>query len=187
MNPYHKRFINSFASENIIGLFSRYKGAHKEITESWGMFEAAKTHIPNLPEHTTIIVGDGCSPRTGAIFAYYTKTNVISIDPQFNMEHWKQHKKKQLKMGFPIQRLELLKNKIEDIKLTFETPILIIFPHSHANMTLSLGQLKAPQRCVINMPCCEPIPKEYMQQPHIMYKDYHILSPKNEIHIWKNI
>ena len=78
MNKYHKRFLNSFTSENVIALFSRYKGAAKEITESWGMLEAAKLVTDKIGEHIVIIAGDGCSPRTGAIFAYFTKADVES-------------------------------------------------------------------------------------------------------------
>ena len=184
MNKYHKRFLNSFTSENVIALFSRYKGAAKEITESWGMLEAAKLVTDKIGEHIVIIAGDGCSPRTGAIFAYFTKADVISIDPNFNMLHWEEHFDKQTKLGYEPQRLKVLKKKIEDVPIDCESkPCLVIWPHSHANM-LNTKIYNYSGRIDIAMPCCKPIPAELMKIPHFTYDDYNITSPKRTIHIW---
>lgn len=187
MNKYHKRFLSSFACENIIGLFTRYKGAAKEITESWAMLEAFKTHIPKAKKQSAIVIGDGCSPRTGTLIAYYTKADVISIDPNFNLGHWEEHKKKQETIGFPIQRLEIYREKIEELLFDKHEQTTIILPHSHASMEACIKTIQAPELHVINMPCCVPIPKEYLEIPHIMYKDFNCSSPKNEIHIWRNL
>lgn len=79
VNKYHSRFLRTRAAENVLGIFSRFNNAHKEITESWAMLEAAKKHGPPLDENCEVfVVGDGGSPRTGAIFAYYTKARVVS-------------------------------------------------------------------------------------------------------------
>lgn len=185
MNTYHKRFLETFSAENVIGLFSRYRGAAKEITESWGMLEAAKKYVPNLNESSVIVVGDGCSPRTGALFAYYTKANVISVDPNFNMDHWIDHQEKQTSIGFAPQRLHVFKEKIED-KLwhIYSETVVVVWPHSHANMNAARLTGKYSKRIDIAMPCCVPIPKAWMVKPHIVFDDYHILSPKRTIHVW---
>lgn len=183
-NLYHKRFFEKFSSENVIALFSRYKGAFKEITESWGLFEAAKKYVPNLSKFKVIIVGDGCSPRTGAIFAYNTKAEVISIDPEFNLTHWNEHCKKQLDMGFPIQNLIVIKDKIENIVIDCENKnCLVIWPHSHANMN-NTNIVNFIKRIDIAMPCCKPIPNSFLNVPHLCFRDNNIISPKNTIHIW---
>ena len=184
MNKYHKRFLNSFTSENIIGLFSRYNNAAKEITESYGMFQAAKSVIKKIGDYLVIVVGDGCSPRTGAIFAYFTKAEVISVDPGFNLPHWYEHYDKQTKMGFEPQRLTVLKEKIEDVPIDCkEKPCLVLWPHSHADM-LRTNIHNHSGRIDIAMPCCKPIPAELMKLQHITYDDYDVLSPKRTIHIW---
>lgn len=184
MNKYHKAFLSQFASENIIGLFSRYKGAAKEITESWGMLEAARKFIPGLDDCLVVIVGDGCSPRTGALFAYMTKAEVISIDPAFNMAHWEEHVQKQTAMGFSPKRLRLIMDKLENVEIDCEgKPLLVIWPHSHANM--NDGTLNNySKRHDIAMPCCVQIPPAWMSIPHIVFDDYHVISPRRSIHIW---
>jgi len=189
-NKYHAQLINSFTSENIIGLFSRYKNASKEITESFALLSAAKTFVSEPFNNVhTLIIGDGASPRTGAVFAYYTTTTVTSIDPNFNLDFYQKHSTQQEKMGYPIQRLTLIKSKIEDLK---NTPIdcnhktlLTIWPHSHADMN-SLPVTNYLNRYDIALPCCIPIPLNWQHEPHITYIDKHILSPKNTIHIWLN-
>lgn len=184
MNKYHKRFINSRSSENVIGLFSRYHNAHKEITESWAMLEAAKKVINDLSQYKIIVVGDGASPRTGAIFAYYTKAEVISVDPQFNIDHWIEHCQKQKAMGFPVERLKVYIEKIKDVAIDCEEKsCLVVWPHSRADMN-NTNIFNYKYRIDIAMPCCKPIPGNWMKFPHIVYDNLNVISPKRTIHIW---
>ena len=184
MNIYHKRFLSSCSCENMVGLFSRYRGAAKEVTESMGMLEAARKLITKLDEHKVIVVGDGCSPRTGILFAYLTRADVVSVDPNFNMLHWEEHVAKQTAIGFPPQRIRLLPAKIEDVEIDCEgRPCLVLWPHSHADMR-NARITNYTQRSDIAMPCCVQVPAEWMQQPHIMFVDRNVLSPKNHIHAW---
>lgn len=183
-NKYHTRFLNQFSTENIVGLFSRYKGSAKEVTESWGMLEAAKKINPCFSNTIVIIVGDGCSPRTGAIFAYNTKATVISVDPNMNIDHWTDHCEKQAGMGFPVRRLMVSRAKIEDFIFDCQgRDCIVVFPHSHADMRRvyveNYGQL-----AYIAMPCCVPIPGRFQQLVHLTYDDKNILSPKRTVHIW---
>jgi len=184
-NKYHKRFIESFSSENVIGIFSRYKNASKEITESWAMLEAARKYSGFELKCRVVVVGDGCSPRTGMIFAYYTKCKVISVDPRFNMMHWMDHLAKQTKMGFKPERISIRVARIEDLKIdALDNNLIVIWPHSHAKV----GSDKITgynSRVDIAMPCCTPIPKKWMEIPHLVYDDYNVLSPKRTIHVWK--
>jgi len=68
INPYVKKFVDSFCSEDIIGLFAKYNNATKEITESMAMLNAAITYIPDVSNKLVIVIGDGRSPRTGRYF-----------------------------------------------------------------------------------------------------------------------
>lgn len=185
VNPYLKRFVNSFASENIIGVFSRYKNACKEITESWAMYEAAKKYVDDLDTKTVIVIGDGCSPRTSVIFAYFTKAHVISIDPLLNVSHWEEHYEKQMKMGYTPERIVLIPKRVEDVEVgCYGRGCVVVWPHSHAPMNNTrISNYKS--RVDIAMPCCIPIPNNWAAIPHIVYNDYNVLSPKNTIHVWK--
>jgi hypothetical protein len=184
MNTYHKRFLESHSSEYVIALFSRYKGAAKEITESWAMLEAAKRFAPNLNDSYVVVVGDGCSPRTGALIAYYTKASVVSIDPAHNEEHWAEHCTIQNKIGYPVQRLIVIKDKIENIPMDCEgKQLVVLWPHSHAIM----GKERITnysKRIDIAMPCCIPPPHDWLLKPHITYEDDNVLSPKKTVHVW---
>lgn len=183
-NKYHERFLNSFTNELLVGLFSRYHKASKEITESWALLEASKRFVPNLANYKVVVVGDGSSPRTGALLAYYTKAEVISVDPGLNWPHWQEHVAKQTAMGYPPERLLAVKDRIEDVKIDCEgKPCLVLWPHSHADMRRT-KILNHTSRIDIAMPCCVPIPPEWMKTPHVCYIDEHVLSPKNTIHIF---
>lgn len=190
VNKYHKQFLESFTGENILPLFARYKGSAKEITESMALLEAGRKYLRDdydmaLKDSVVIVIGDGASPRTGACFAYYTHAEVISIDPNFNMDHWSEFVDKQTKMGYPPQRLQVIKERFEDVHIDcLNKDTLVIWPHSHAPMSLNqLSNYKS--RVDIAMPCCMKIPPAWMSIPHIFYTDLEVLSPKNEIHIWK--
>lgn len=186
MNLYHKRFLDSFASENVIGLFSRYKGSHKEITESWAMLEAANKFVTGINDCQVIVVGDGASPRTGALFAYYSKADVISVDPGFNMEHWRDHVQKQTGMGHPPQQLDLFQRPIEELKPIDckSRKVLVVWPHSHAHMNNCKVE-NFSKRIDIAMPCCVKIPANWMIKPHITFDDPNVISPHRTIHIWE--
>lgn len=186
MNLYHKRFLDSFASENVIGLFSRYRGSHKEVTESWAMMEAANKFVTGINDCKVFVIGDGASPRTGSLFAYFSKADVVSIDPQFNMDHWREHATKQSGMGNPVQRLALFARPVEEME-AFDckgSKAVVVWPHSHAHMN-NFKCHSYSKRIDIAMPCCVKIPANWMIRPHITYDDQHVLSPHRTIHIWE--
>lgn len=58
----------------------------KELTESFACFAAAREQLADLfspddPSVTVVVVGDGLTPRTAALFAFRTRWKAISIDP----------------------------------------------------------------------------------------------------------
>jgi len=147
------------------------------------MLEALKKYVPDYNDRTLIVVGDGRTPRTGAILAYFTLAEVITVDPNFDMLFWREHTQQQERLGFTPCRIEVHPYKIEDMHFDIKTRIAVIWPHSHADM----NALKMPgcySRVDIAMPCCKPIPKEWGSIPHVTYDDHNVLSPKRSVHIW---
>jgi hypothetical protein len=187
MNKYHERALRSFAFGDIAEIFCRYKGGAKEVTESWAMLEAAQKYCPNLSEYKVVVVGDGASPRTGSLLAYFTKADVISVDPGFNMKHYNWWKERREKLGEPPQRLELRAVKIEDTEIDCGgKKLLVIWPHSHAPMN-GIKVEGFASRTDIAMPCCVKIPTNLLRIPHIVYEDQWVESPHRTIHVWQDL
>lgn len=152
----------------------------KEFTESMAMLNACldlaekKGYKRGENKLTVVIVGDGKRPRTGALIARDTNWNVISIDPNFHTDS-----------NFDIPRLKVYKSKIENIdELKFDGPLILCFPHSHANLCQALLKLKSEERHVISMPCCF---KDDLGNPDLSYIDEDVLSEKNQINFYYNI
>lgn len=183
MNLYHKRFLNSRNSADIMPLFARCKKPHKEITESWAMLEAFKTYVPNFNDWRVLVIGDGIMPRTGILIAYFTKAAVISIDPILDVDGWLRFCEDAEAAGNPVQRLEAYALAAEEYIVPTSKPVCVIWPHSHADMSA----LKTPdllRRIDIAMSCCKPIPRNWLRIPHTAYEDENVLSPKREVRIW---
>lgn len=184
MNKYIRQFFRMSSADNLTPLFSGSKRSAKEITESLAMQDAAiRFHKYPFEETTVIVVGDGSLPRTGAIFAYTTKANVTSVDPELNNAKWETHKLQQAAMGYPIQRLEVIKNYIENLEFDLaDKHCIVVWPHSHADMNHT--RITAKTRMDIAMPCCQRIPDNWEARPHISYRDFCVSSPKNKVYIW---
>ena len=182
MNKYIERFISTRSCEDVVGLFSCCNNTKKEITESWAMLEAAKKYTEDLSKMFVLVIGDGVLPRTGALFAYYTKATVLSIDPIMNIRKfmaWKNAK------NLEPKNLFVKDAKVEDTPVALNgSDVLVIWPHSHAPM----GKERISnhgRRIDIAMPCCVNIPSGFMRREHLVYEDVHVLSPKNKVHVWK--
>ena len=92
---YDNRYLHRFFKMNAAPLLMSAKifPNIKEITESVGAFVAIQDHLINKYVSRTdnvdvYVVGDGHSPRTGALIACLTKWNVKSIDPQIRLKQW---------------------------------------------------------------------------------------------------
>jgi hypothetical protein len=168
---YINRFIKMKCAADLLRL--RMFPDAKEVTESLGMISACKLlpeeyHDKNRLDINVVVVGDGHRPRTGALFAFLTRWNCVSIDPELVETIW------------PIHRLKCFKNKVEDVKLHFDGPLLIVLPHSHAKASICLKNLTSTHGvCVINMPCC--VPSDILNYEHTSFKDGRIWSPKNRV------
>ena len=175
---YNSLYLNRFISQRCavdmleLGLFPNAK----EITESYGAYDAVVRHITKdlkNPEITVICPGDGTKPRTAATFAFRSAWTSFSIDPALQKESW------------PVRRLECLKLKIEDVSMEFFNPVIIVLVHAHCRIQECLKSIKAPSYDIVAMPCCVPLFLDGID-PDIEYQDPNIWSPENTIKIWRN-
>lgn len=153
----------------------------KEITESMGCYHAVLENIVdkglaklNDPTINLISVGDGCTPRTAALFAMRSAWQCWSIDPNMNDKSYNQ-----------IKRLYIEKRKIEDGVMNFPGIAIIVCVHSHAKMGDILNHINAPVMHLVTIPCC--VPHELDNVQYIGYSDRRIKSEKREVKIWLNV
>jgi len=159
-----------------LGLFPNAK----EITESSSALNAVLSKLKFYdradPNVTLVSVGDGRTPRTAALFAFRTKWQCISIDPQLKQEkipYWEQN----------VERLKCYPNKVEDLDLCFKKCVIVAV-HSHADLHSTLQHIRGEVRSMVAIPCCvsynhELKPKEF--------RDAGIWSPKNLVKVWRSI
>jgi len=192
-----RRYIDEFIRQYKIAADLLQLGIYpdaKEITESYGAFNAVKKYLKqydmNDPGVTLVSVGDGRSPRTAALFAFKTKWNCISIDPGLDVsktDMWESS----------IKRLTCIPKKVEDIldygPMYFKK-VVIVAVHSHADMGETLKTIIGnPLRSLVAIPCCFPwgSPTKNLDgksfAPSTEYNDSGIWSPKNRVKVWKNI
>ena len=153
----------------------------KEISESFGAYEAVRRHLQELdlkdPDVTVIAVGDGATPRTAATFALRSAWICHSIDPNL--------KGGALRWG-QIQRLTLWPERVENVRpIKAKKVAVVVAVHSHADLRKAILVADAPRIVVIAMPCC--VPQRLSIFPDKFYEDKGIISPKRQILIWKDV
>lgn len=152
----------------------------KELTESYGMlntllYEAKRLDIDRgVREALVVVVGDGHTPRTGALIALNTAWDVMSVDPELNPDK-----------DWGIARLQVCNRKIQDTPIYSRgyRQLFVIMPHSHALIEEALSVTNHPNTVLINMPCCI---KDSCRWALVRaFTDRCIISPKNEIFIYQ--
>lgn len=126
----------------------------KEMSESLAMLDAAlevaRTNGINRadPNVIVVVVGDGVSPRTGAIVAMCTGWSVTSVDP-----------KSKVNGLHPLtNRLACVRAKIEDVPHILGQ--IVLAPHSHAPVEETRRVARWPGGgYVLSMPCCVAWPQ----------------------------
>ena len=161
----------------------------KEITESMGAYNALRTHLQgDFPlgddKITCVVVGDGTTPRTGALFAYRTNWNVVSIDPEMDRDFMKPGDT--LEEWQDIERLWVARKKIEEVSLDHIVgKLLIVCVHSHAKLSECVKKRPSSPKTIINLPCC--VKPDLNIKPDISYEDYAIHSEKRIVEIYKDV
>lgn len=147
----------------------------KELTESFGAFMAVKkyfrkTHLLDDGSIIVHIIADGSTPRTAVLFAFLTKWQVVSIDPNMR-EEW-------LEEPSPVDRLTCYRDTVEDIAEHLSTPNIIVAVHPHVPYIVIRDYY--PITPIVAIPCCVPYP-----DADISYTDHGIWSPENKVMIYK--
>lgn len=151
----------------------------KEISESMAAFAAVRFQAGN-PEAmrapaTVVVVGDGATPRTAAMFAFRTRWNVISIDPALRLDpRWS-----------AIKRLTIFPGKIEDWPgIETEEPVVVVAVHSHAPLEVAWEKVRtASRKIAVAIPCC--VSQELPFPPVREFEDFGIFSPKRLVRVWE--
>ena len=148
-----QRYINEFVGLTCAPLLlskSIYPNA-KEITESMGMYNAVRKHIRSSigisfsdKDVNVIVVGDGHTPRTAALFATRSKWTTYSIDPLLKTRDW------------GIRRMVCMPQKVQDVNLQLTGKTILILPHAHVNISDCLSVVPNPSS-IVALPCCFPI------------------------------
>lgn len=178
------RYLDTFVRRSqrgadmlLLGLFPNAK----EITESMGALNALSTYVPGAKrsryDFTVVVVGDGNTPRTAGLCAFYSAWQCVSIDPRM---------KAPLRWSKRIDRLVVHKCRVEDLTLALEGDGAILAVHSHASIRASLDHVTfTGQRSLILMPCCNH--EMPVDPPHHSFSDPCVWSPSRTIHVWQTI
>lgn len=151
----------------------------KEITESMAAYAAVRANLwgrgfsPSDPQIRCVCVGDGSTPRTGALFALRTKWNVWSVDPRLGHSvDWN-----------AINRLNMVRTPVEEFHLGGKAPVVIVAVHSHASLPFALQAVEARLVAVVANPCC--VAQTLEREPDVMYEDMGIASPERTVKVWR--
>lgn len=148
----------------------------KEVTESIGMYEATLINLDlDLKDTNTaiVVIGDGHTPRTAAMFAFRSALDCYSIDPNLREKNWN------------VKRLTVIKEKIENVKADFLEKykrVVFILPHAHVNFKM-MSHLIDKRASIVNMPCCTDFHCPF--NPEVAYVNFKVHSPKNIIEVYK--
>ena len=174
------RYVDEFLSLNCLPdlLSLGVKYTSKEISESMAAKHAVRDKLKlsfHSPDIFCVCVGDGVYPRTGLLMSFLTKWKVVSVDPALKSTY------------FPVANFMAIRDKVEDVQLQHDGIAVILMVHSHASLTRTCESIYAPQKFLVNIPCC--VEPDMDVEPDIEYTDKYILSSKNTVQLWglKNV
>lgn len=146
----------------------------KELTESMAAYRVVRTIYRGFDlidkEVMVVVVGDGSTPRTAALFAFRSAWDCYSVDPHLDKDK-----------AWRTERLTICPKKIEELSFKAEK-MVVVAVHSHANLKIADEHCHADQKLIIAIPCC--VPQELDRPPDKEYVDMGIWSPKNTVKIW---
>ena len=149
---------------------------------------------------TVLVVGDGCTPRTAAMFAFRTSWRCVSIDPMLRCEEEKPYTK--------VRRLELVQAKVQQTKVIIkssDTPGKVVVVAWHAHVSLgaalkciawedgeSLATLDSEFRERVGVVCCSCCNWAAQQSglpdgspPDEEYEDGGVSSLMRTVRVWR--
>lgn len=180
--------IDRFFAHNRRGELAPMFPNAKEVSESMGAFHAIVTHLCVTgalrradPSTVAIVVGDGHSPRTGALIAMSTAWSVVSIDPVMRPRHTTAGPRKGLRLTAIADRIENLQPR------SFAGDVVIVAVHSHARMDDAVTFVAECRSLhAVAIPCC--VPQTIAgAAPTTEYSDEAILSPERRVLVWRDV
>lgn len=198
MNKYVKTVFSSNCAADILPFFANYwdvSKRDKEISESYGIYNQCVEYFGKeaISNSQVFVIGDGILPRTGSIFAHFSRAEVESFDPEMRMEHLDPYISFKEQINKPLKRLNCIKSRIEDCDLFFDLDlskeVLLVFPHSHAPFEQTIERFNRKGVCpnVVNMPCCKKMKQKTIDKSNKVIQDNYILSAKNKIYFFNNL
>lgn len=158
----------------------------KELSESFGAFNAWRTHLSgefdaNDESITLLSVGDGCTPRTAGLFAFRTRWHCIAVDPEMG-------KSKDSKTTYDIARLQHHRAKIEEMKISTKR-VVVVCVHAHVPLATTLASISSDDgtAACIAMPCCNFYSSIDAPGDKLEYSDPGILSPHRTVRVWRRL
>ena len=174
----------------------------KEITEAEAMRHAIVKLLRVHEGHDTnavLVIGDGATPRLGALLAYTTGWLSISVDPALKRIHYTESNR----MICIRSVIEDMDEVIHQINLGMEakgkgcdyyTRIVVAAPHSHANLEKGIDVARKAfpnlkRLDAVAMPCCvrQSLEGQGVRNCDMRYEDLGIWSAKNVIQVWSKI
>lgn len=193
----------------------------KELTESMSAFNAVREYLlyrkpcedrvtdnpangilsTSDPTVTAVVVGDGTTPRTAALFAFRTSWRCVSIDPAlrtFQQRTWA-----------AISRLEEHPRKVQDVSLDIEgksSKTVVVIWHAHVSVVDALSCLSfdgarfdptdqtqcrriRSRVALVACSCCQfDQQQEVMPDgspPDFKYEDFGVPSLKRTVKVWQ--
>ncbi|ETW05749.1 hypothetical protein, variant 1 [Aphanomyces invadans] len=164
----------------------------KEVTETMGVFNAIRklglhekdTATPDGMLDGIVVVGDGVTPRTAAMFAYRTKGwTCYSVDPimKVSTDHDK------VPWDGVLANVVSVCDKIENIRIRLRKAIVVLV-HAHVTIEQAMCAIDATEIiAVLTLPCCNWYGRQeqcFGRQPDLVYDDLSILSVHREVRLW---
>ncbi|CAI5727555.1 unnamed protein product [Hyaloperonospora brassicae] len=167
----------------------------KEITESMALFNTVRRYIepgdcekdvnaePGSKHDGIVVVGDGNTPRTAALFAFRMRGwTCYSVDPAMEKETSERSKR-----WTEITNLVVVRNKVENVRIALRRAIVVLV-HAHVTLDQALSAIQAEQICgVVTLPCCNWYGQQeslFGRGPDLVYDDFSVLSNHREIRLW---
>lgn len=157
----------------------------KEVTEAMAALRAVETYLRPASFNTkrrgvrVICVGDGSTPRCGALFAAETAWDTFSIDPALRVREYRFRGAERLRLI--AEKSETSEHSIFSGAVPADRAIVIAI-HSHAPLAETVRRVRANHVAVVAMTCC--VPHDIARKPDVQYKDENVWSPERTVRIW---
>jgi len=190
MYGYVNSVLSARCAPEIISLAKNSHNMVKELSESYA---AVYNMHSFMNKEEVVCIGDGALCLTGAMFALFSQNDVVSIDPAINAD-----RVKDWVIDNNISRFRGYKGKYQDVyrsHIAFDVSKTktIVCVHAHVTLT-DVIKYYPDWDYLYSNPCCFPdkqtFNEEFMKEHNIkliLHKvDESILSPHNEVFIYKN-